>query len=499
MLNFAPNLDPLLRTATAHHQAGQLPQAEAAYRQILQANPNHPVALHLLGVLAAQVGRADVALELIGRALAVDPSNPEAHCNRGKILQESKRPAEAIVSLRQALALRPNYPEALHNLGSAHYALGQLDEAAAAFRQALALRPNYAEVHYNLGSVLAEQAQFAAAIAAYRQCLALTPNFPDAHANLAGMLLLQGDYANGWQEYEWRWKARDFTSPPRHFFQPPWTGTDLAGRTLFVHAEQGVGDTLQFVRYLPLVAARGGRVILEANPELTRLLSANAVAPQILSRGDPLPPFDFHIPLLSLPRIFGTTLATIPASPSYLHADPSLAAGWREKLAALSPRPKVGLAWAGNPQLKFDHLRSPRQLSLLAPLADAPVDFISLQKGPPAEQTKNPPKKMNLHDFTSQLTDFSDTAALVAGLDLVISSDTAVIHLAGALGKPVWTLLPFIPDWRWQLAGENSPWYPTMRLFRQPRPGDWATPISQAAAALRRHVSEIHSASRNVT
>jgi len=307
---------------------------------------------------------------------------------------------------------------------------------------------------------------------------------PDGHWNLALALLVQGHFPEGWEEYEWRWKTKGLLSPRQLLPQPLWDGRPLAGRAILLHAEQGLGDTIQFIRYLPLVAQRGGRVIVECQPELQRLVQAMTPDIPVLARGQPLPDFAFQCPLLSLPKALGTTLATIPATVPYLHADAQNVQMWRDRLAGHGSALKVGLIWAGNPHHKNDRNRSVK-LASLAPLAQVPgVQFYSLQKGAAAAQAKTPPPGMDLIDRTDDLQDFADTAAMIANLDLVIAVDTSVVHLAGALAKPVWTLLPYCPDWRWLLKRQDSPWYPTMRLFRQPEIGDWDSVIQQLAAAL---------------
>jgi hypothetical protein len=251
-----------------------------------------------------------------------------------------------------------------------------------------------------------------------------------------------------------------------------------------LHSEQGFGDTIQFIRYAPLLARQGARVVVECQPELRSLLRGVEGVQHLLAQGEPLPPFDLHAPLLSLPLAFGTRLGSIPAQVPYLKADPALAEAWRGKVAGDGRRLKIGLAWAGSPARKGDRQRSV-SLSALAPLAAVKgADFYSLQKGPAAEQAKNPPPEMRLMDLTAELKDFADTAALIASLDLVISVDTAVAHLAGAMARPVWTLLEFVPAWRWLLDREDSPWYPTMRLFRQPSRGDWGSVVRRVAEAL---------------
>jgi len=505
--------------ALQHHQAGRLAEAEALYRQILTVQPNHAEALHHLGVIAHQVGRNDVAVDLIRQAIALapglpethsnlgeayrvlgqlkeaiaafrqaiklKPNYPEAHSNLGNALRENGHLDEAVAACRQAVALQPDYPEAHSNLGAALYGKGHLDEAVAACRQAVALQPDYPEAYSNLGAALYGKGHLDAAIAAYRQAIALKPDYPEAHHHLALTLLLQGDFPGGWQEYEWRWKWKGFPSAQRSFGQSVWAGGPLEGRTLLLHAEQGFGDAIQFIRYLPLVAARGGKIILECQVELQRLFQTMAPDLPVLAEGQPLPDFDVHCPLVSLPRVFSTDLGSIPQTVPYLHADAAEVAIWRERLAGTSPSLKVGLVWAGRPSHRNDRYRS-LQLANLASLAEVPgVRFISLQKDAAAAEARTPPAGMELIDVAEELKDFADTAALLANLDLIIAVDTAVVHLAGAMGRPVWTLLPFAPDWRWLLERSDSPWYPTLRLFRQPAPGDWNSVIRQLQSQLQ--------------
>jgi tetratricopeptide (TPR) repeat protein len=343
------------------------------------------------------------------------------------------------------------------------------------------------ECHCNLGNTLLDKKQPKEAIAAFLRCIAINPTVPEAHYNYSLALLTLGDFQQGWEEYEYRLKCKGLFLR-RDFTQPQWDGSPLEARTILLYAEQGVGDALQFIRYLPLVEQRGGRIIVECQAELQRLFQTTAERCQIVADGQPLPAFDLHCSLLSLPRVFQTTLANLPQTVPYLQADAEETRKWQHRLADDSPIVKVGLAWAGNPDHKNDRNRS-MKLARLAPLGQAPgVRFFSLQKGATAAQAKTPPPGMDLVDWTEELKDFADTAALIANLDLVIAVDTAVVHLAGAMGKPVWTLLPFVPDWRWLLEREDSPWYPTMRLFRQNSWGDWDSVITRVADALSQWV-----------
>jgi hypothetical protein len=296
--------------------------------------------------------------------------------------------------------------------------------------------------------------------------------------------LLSGRFEEGWKEHEWRWKTKHMSASARDFSEPLWSGEAIGDRVLLLHAEQGLGDTLQFCRYVPLILA-SAKIVLEVQAPLVRLLSRLSGVIEIVKRGNKLPSFDVHCPLLTLPHVFGTTIDTIPATIPYLAADPTHAAEWRKRLAHLDGL-RVGLVWAGGQQLPADSRRS-IVLDMLAPLAEVSgISFVSLQKGEAAAQTANRPAGLTVHDFTADLHDFADTAALVDGLDLVISVDTAVAHLAGALGKPVWLLNRFDIDWRWLLDRDDSSWYPTLRQFRQPSPGDWNHVICAVRHALQR-------------
>jgi tetratricopeptide (TPR) repeat protein len=472
--------------ALQHHQAGRLQEAEQLYRQVLAQQPEHAIAMHHLGLIAHKVGRNDAAVNLMRQAIALDPNLPDAYNNLGAALQGTGQLDEAIAAYRQAIVLQPIHAEAHSNLGSALKRKGQLDEAIAVYRRAIALNPNFPEAHNNLGNALRDKGQLDEAITAFRQAIALRPDYADAHCSLAVALLARKDFQEGWEEYEWRWKgnARILRPPPQKFIQPQWDGRPLESRTILLYTEQGFGDAIQFIRYVPLVAERGGKIIIACQAQLQRLFKINSRGWQIVSDGEILPRLDLHCPLLSLPRVFHTTLPGIPQTVSYLQADAEAAIRWQLRLTSQSPIVNVGLAWAGSPTNTNDRNRS-MKLASLAPLAQVPgVRFISLQKGKAAVEAKTPPVGMQLIDWTEDLKDFADTAALIANLDLVIAVDTAVVHLAGAMGKPVWTLLPFVPDWRWLLERDDSPWYPSMRLFRQPSLGDWDSVIARVVAAL---------------
>jgi len=479
-----------IQLATDHYHAGNFPEAERVCRQILAAQPHDADAWNLLGLLSYHAGRTDLAVELIHRALALNPNVPAYHSNLGNLLRLAGKTDDAIAAYQAALALDPNLGEVCSNLGSALAAQGRLDEAIAAYQQALERNPMLVEAHSNLGNARVDQGRIDQAIAAYRAALALRPDHAEVHCNLGMCLLLQGDLAAGWTEYEWRRQGGDAAPSRSRFSQPLWDGGGLAGRTILLHAEQGYGDTIQFIRYAPLVAARGGRVVVECPPELIDLLSQLTCVNAWVPYGQPLPPFDVHYPLLSLPFAFGTTLQSIPSYEHPLQVPADRAElGRRLSAAGRGDKLKVGLAWRGSPHHKNDRNRSipPSLLAVLATAANA--QFFSLQVQSPAAPDDAPPPGLPLVDVTSEFHDFADTAALIDHLDLVISVDTAVAHLAAAMQKPVWLLLPLAPDWRWLLARSDSPWYPTMRLFRQPTAGAWPEVLDEVAAALARHSS----------
>jgi Flp pilus assembly protein TadD, contains TPR repeats len=510
-----------LTEAVRAHQAGRLDAAAAGYRRVLAAQPKHPDALHLLGLLSHQRGDQDEAERLVAAALArspriaafhntlaavllaknaperavaaakraatLDPKLASAHNVLGNALARLGNAEEAIASYRAALALAPDQPEALSNLGSALHGRGALLEAEAALRQALALRPDYAAAAANLALVLRDQGRFDDALAACDAALSLVPGQPTWRANRATLLLQLGRFAEGWDDYESRWQADGFTEARDRAPLPAWDGGDPSGRTILLQGEQGLGSMIQFARYAPVVAARGARVLLQAPRPLVRLFRHSFEPPHgavdaIIEKGAPVPACDLQAPLMSLPRLCGTTLETIPADVPYLRADPASVAAWRQRLGDDGHR-RVGLVWAGNPAHANDRNRSTPADALAPLVVGAPPDvrFVSLQVGSPP-----PPALLaaGLVDASPELADFAETAAAIMNLDLVISVDTAVAHLAGALAKPVWLLTPPIPEWRWLIDRDDSPWYPTMRLFRQDRPGDWAGVIDRVAAAL---------------
>jgi Flp pilus assembly protein TadD len=424
---------------------------------------------------------ADEAIVACRRAIQLEPSMAQAYNNLGTALAAKGDLPPAIAAYDTALRLQPNLPELHNNLGVALRQSNHCALAVSACATAIKLRPDYADAHNNLGSAYMSCGDIGHALAAYRKAIDLNPQHASAHCNLGLALLVSGDFDEGCRQFEWRWRVKELCLRPIRTTQPAWEGSPLNGARILLHAEQGLGDSIQFVRYLPMVKQRGGRITLACPRELVSLFNQLPDAEQVVPIDQPLPDFDFHSPLVSLPRVLGTRLETIPAAIPYLKADPIRSAHWRERIPA-DRRRKIGLVWSGQPAHPNDRNRS-IPLTALSPLAQlSGIQFFSLQKGKAKEQSSSWP--VELTDWTDQLSDFAETAALMENLDLVITVDTAVAHLAGAMGKPVWILLPLAPDWRWLLRREDSPWYPTARLFRQSAAGDWTAPVARVAEAL---------------
>ncbi|HXE56267.1 MAG TPA: tetratricopeptide repeat protein [Tepidisphaeraceae bacterium] len=488
-LRLRPNYaDAQLNEGLALWKLGRMEDATAAFSRATQLRPSFPEAYLHLALLCEQLGRPADTIRAAGMALSQRPYYPEAFSTLGNALKSERKLDEAIAAYRESLRLRPDSAEVLSSLGAALQDRGDLDEAVAAQQQALALRPVLPEAYVNLATACREAGRFDDANDACIRAVELRPGYAEAEWNLGLGRLLEGNLKEGWELYEARLRVRGLVAQ-RPFRQPLWEGSPLDGKTILLHAEQGFGDTIQFVRYAPLVADRGGRIVLQCPSALKRLLSGQLGIECVISESDPLPTFDVHCPLMSLGRVFGTTLESIRNKVPYLKADADEAERWRERLAADAPGLKVGLVWAGRETHKNDRNRSIR-LADLAPLVErgavSGVRFYSLQKREPAGQLRTTPIGDQIIDYTDQLNDFADTAAFISNLDLVIAVDTAVAHLAGALAKPVWLLLPYSPDWRWMLGRSDSPWYPTIRLFRQSKRKDWHDPLEQIAVELDR-------------
>jgi tetratricopeptide (TPR) repeat protein len=440
------DLARLMLEGISAHQGKRDVRAKLCFERVLQIDPQHARALHMLGVTLARHGQYPRAIALFEQALQNDPENADIHYHRALAFQKLEEPWRAI----------------------------------AGYRAAIKLRPDFSDAHTNLALLLLNQCQFAAARTACERAIEANPADVNARWNHAVILLLLGELGRGWVEYEWRWKIPRLNprANPRRFDTPQWLGQfSIEGKTILVHAEQGLGDTLQFCRYASAIRKRGARVILEVQPSLRELLSSLTDVDEVISQGDPIPSHDCHCPILSLPLALGTTLATIPADVPYLHASPVSRDKWR---ALLGPRhrPRIGIAWSGNRRQANDAVRS-MSLATLLPLLALDADIISLQKeirDTDAVVLRDHP---SIRTFDGDIVDFSDTAALCEAMDLIISVDTSVAHLAGALGKPVWIMLLLVPDWRWLLYREDSPWYPSARLFRQTRAHDWSGVIAR--------------------
>ncbi len=477
------HVDAHFRLGNALRSLNQLEDAAYSYRQALILAPNHPPASCNLGLVLAEQGKYEEAISCYRAALANTPDDALSHDNLGGALFRLGRLDEAIEHYRRAIALKPNCPEAHNHLGVAIAMNPAMrSEAIGHYRRAIALKPDYAEAYNNLAAAISVDS-LDEATEYYCRALIIKPDFAEAHFNLSLVRLLVGDFEKGWEGHEWRWKC-EAAAKPRDFTQPLWDGSDLDGRTILLHAEQGYGDTLQFIRYAPLVQQCGGRVIVECQPPLTCLLRSAAGIDQLVQQKTPLPAFDTHLPLLSLPRIFRTRLHNIPATTSYLTLPSNPCDALDNVIGPHRNKRRIGIVWRGRETHSNDLNRS-CPLSCFVDLARRPdVSLFSLQKGPSSLANAKTPVDFPILDLSRYFDDFYDTANAIGRLDLIITVDTSVAHLAGALGHPVWVLLPYLPDWRWLLDREDSPWYPSMRLFRQKSPGDWNGVFQQIAMAI---------------
>lgn len=467
--------DAIYGQGNALQALAQVAEAIARYDAVLALKDDHAEAWSSRGNALRRLGRLDEALTSHDRAIALKPASADAHHNRAAALVAAGRLDEALQSYDRALALKPDHAAALSGRGTALRDLGQLDAALASYDRALELAPGDADTWSNRGILLQGLLRLEESIASYDRAIALNPEHIGAQWNRANALLLSGDFERGWPAYEWRWRSRPPGAADRWFGDQP-----VKGRHIFLRAEQGLGDTIQFARYAPLLQANGAKVTLAVQPPLRRLLATLAPGFEVVAGREG--GIDLGCPLLSLPLVFGTTLDTIPAPPRYLAAEEDLVAAWRARLPSDSKQ-RIGLAWSGNPNHRNDRNRS-LPLAALEPLLDIDAHFVSLQKDVP-ERDAATIERLKLIRVSDDLRDFTDTAALIEALDLVITVDTSVAHLAGALGKPVWILLPFSPDWRWLTGRDDSPWYPSARLFRQAAPGEWTDVVRRVGEALR--------------
>jgi Flp pilus assembly protein TadD len=473
-----PTREQLIEQGLQFHRQGKLAEAEQVYHQVLRRFPDDPDALNLLGVIELRAGRFAEGLSQIQRAISFRPA-AEYHLNLGRALVLAGRYEEAAAAYRKCVDLNPLSFEANCALGDA---LLDLDEAAAAvtiFQRCMAQRPQSMIGITGLGSSLLQLGDFDQALARCDEALRIRPEWPVPHCNRGQILLTRGDFASGWPEFEWRWQMPTMQQIQRAIGKPLWDGSDLSGRRILIHYEAGIGDTLNYLRYIPLVAERGGRVIFRCQPELHSLLRATPGVEHFLEANEPNPEFDLHCPMMSLPAVFRMTSETVPPQ-APLVAEASAIEQWESRLPN-DGRLKVGLVWSGK---VYPPTRAV-PLKMLAALGNIPSLWLcSLQKGEAAAQLAGAPSELQMADFTHELKDYSDTAALIANLDLILTVDTSLAHLAGAMGKRVWLLLKYVPDWRWQLGRGDTPWYPAMRLFRQSRLGDWSEPIAQTMKAL---------------
>jgi hypothetical protein len=413
----------------------------------------------------------DEALASFDAAIAREPKNVTALLNRGNACIRQHRPDEALECFDRVQTINPDQATGLINRGIALAEMGRIDEAIACHDQALRVEPHVIGAHVNRGNAMLKFNRVEEALDNYNNALALKPDNAEANFNAAVSRLCLGDYSAGWKQYEYRWKKGKLK--PREYSQPMWRGEEsVQGKTIFLHPEQGFGDILQFVRYAPMLAALGAKVVLAVPPALRELMCSVAGVAQVLTDGDPTPDFDLHCPILSLPLAFKTELATVPAEVPYVWPSRERLEMWSPRLPPETGRLRVGLCWAGNPGHVNDRNRSMALTHLTDVLSLSNIDFVSLQRLV-KDQDAVILRDHDVPDLGGQFTNFADTAAVVALLDIIVAVDTSVAHLAGAMGKATALLIPFSPDWRWLLDRADSPWYPSMRIFRQSSPGDW--------------------------
>jgi tetratricopeptide (TPR) repeat protein len=520
-----PDAAELLTVGLANHRAGRLGEAEAAYRQALIGEPDHASLTKMLGVLLFQTGRVTEALDLLQRASVLAPADADAcynyanalkaqgtteqaiflyrraielnprltaaHYNLGNALKSIGLLIEAIEAYRRALATEPTHFKALNNLGTALLEAGRADEAIATYQRAAALQPDVADAFKNLGHAYRSAHQWEAATAGFRKAIARDPRSAEIRSSLGFMLLLQGNLVEGFAAHEARLQLPQFAVPPQ-LATRLWDGSELNGRRILLHAEQGLGDTIQFIRYVPLVKKKQGYCIVVCQPELKDILTSMRGMDELTTAGQVLPPFDVYCPLMSLPHRLHTTLETIPAEVPYLFADPQRATHWQETVRAHARgKMKIGLVWGAKPAPGLFAGRSiPLALFEVFSQFSGSIAWFGLQRGAAADQLSNAPPGLSILDCEKDSHGFADTAAVLHHLDLLISVDTSVAHLAGALGRTTWVLLSVGPDWRWMEKREDSPWYPTLRLFRQEQPGDWPATVRHLTDELCKRASQ---------
>lgn len=489
-LQFAPKLAILhCNLASLWQLQGKHELALSGYRQAITLKPDFFLAHFNLGKALCSTRDFNQAVECYRYALALHPLAAEVYLELGIVLTKLELFQEALINYEHAITLKPDYAEAYLSQGIAFYKSNNLNQALLNYERALALKPDYAVALYNQALALSKLNRCSEASIANEKCIALNADYIDAYWNESINLMLMGDYKNAWAKHEWRWQTALMSKHQRHFSQPLWLGKEsLAGKTILLHAEQGLGDTLQFVRYVPLVVATGAKIVLEVYPPIKLLLKDLPGISLLLSKGEDLPPFDYHCPLLSLPMAFNTELNNVPAKIPYLFSNAAKVKQWQEILG-VKTLPRVGLAWSGNPNHPNDKERS-IGLTEFANLLCEGAHYFCLQNDLRAEDAVVLKQQIPIRYFGERLHDFSDTAALIGEMDFVICVDTAVAHLAAAMGKPVCLLVHFSPDWRWLLNRTDSPWYPTVYLIRQPVRGDWRSALNHARNTLMKQIIE---------
>ena len=462
----------LTSEAFKYHQKGNLKEAKNIYEQILKHKPNHFDALQLLGILYGQINKKDKAIKLLELALQIKPDDAATLNNYGVILTEVNRTNDSYEALDKATNIKPDYAEAYSNKGNALKLLEKYDDAVKAYSKAIQLKPNYAEAYNNRGVIYKELSQMNLALKDLKKAISLKPDYPEANSTMGVTLLLTGNFSKGWEQYEWRWKDLSDPSVIRSFKQPLWDGKkSLKDKSILLYSEQGLGDTIQFSRYILLIKALGAKVILETHKELLNIVGSIDSNITIILMGQTLPHFDFQCPLLSLPLKFGTGLKNIPSPNRYIWADKRIVPKWKKKIGS-QKKPLIGLAWEGNPLHKNDYNRS-ILLAELIPHLPKKYEYIGLQKDIRESNLKTLKRSSMIDNLIDNNVSMDDTAAIIENLDIVISVDTSVAHLSASMGKPTWILLPFVPDWRWLLNRNDSPWYKSVKLFRQEKRGNW--------------------------
>jgi len=462
----------LTSEAFKYHQEGNLKEAKNIYEQILKHKPNHFDALQLLGILYGQINKKDKAIKLLELALQIKPDDAATLNNYGVILTEVNRTNDSYEVLDKATNIKPDYAEAYSNKGNTLKLLEKYDDAVKAYSKAIQLKPNYAEAYNNRGVIYKELSQMNLALKDLKKAISLKPDYPEANSTMGVTLLLTGNFSKGWEQYEWRWKDLSDPSVIRSFKQPLWDGKkSLKGKSILLYSEQGLGDTIQFSRYILLIKALGAKVILETHMELLNIVGSIDSNITVILMGQTLPHFDFQCPLLSLPLKFGTGLKNIPSPNRYIWADKRIVPKWKKKIGS-QKKPLIGLAWEGNPLHKNDYNRS-ILLAELIPHLPKKYEYIGLQKDIRESNLKTLKRSSMIDNLIDNNVSMDDTAAIIENLDIVISVDTSVAHLSASMGKPTWILLPFVPDWRWLLNRNDSPWYKSVKLFRQEKRGNW--------------------------